>query len=285
MPNDQSLEKSSLLLKLGAGLTTTPPAPIVSPTHFVNLARTLSTTHSTLPTSTPSSHGYFANQFETPHNFTAHYTTTGPEIYAQCGGKLSAFVSGAGTGGTLSGVAAYLKSQDAAIQIVLADPQGSGLYNKIKYGVMFSHTEKEGTRRRSQVDTVVEGIGLNRITHNFSLGRPLITDAIRVSDEEASAMARFLVQKDGLFLGSSSAVNCFAAVKLALQLGPGHRIVTILCDSGTRHLSKFWKGMEVGASGDMEISDVLEAGRGVARFSESAGLDGEGEGGVSVVGE
>ena len=82
-------------------------------------------------------------------------------------------------------------------------------------------------------------------------------------------MARFLVEKDGLFLGSSSAVNCFAAVKLAMELGPGHRIVTILCDSGTRHLSKFWKGMEVGASWDMEIGDVLGASK-VRRFSESA---------------
>ncbi|RPB27186.1 PALP-domain-containing protein [Terfezia boudieri ATCC MYA-4762] len=269
MPNDQSLEKSSLLLKLGAALTTTSPAPIVSPTHFVNLARTLSTTHPTLPSSTPSSHGYFANQFETPYNFAAHYTTTGPEIFSQCGGRLSAFVSGAGTGGTLSGVAAYLKSQDPKIKIVLADPQGSGLYNKIKHGVLFSPTEKEGTRRRSQVDTIVEGIGLNRLTHNFSLGRPLISDAIRVSDEEALAMARFLVEKDGLFLGSSSAVNCFAAVKLAMELGPGHRIVTILCDSGTRHLSKFWKGMEVGASWDMEIGDVLGASK-IRRFSDGA---------------
>ncbi|KAF8424610.1 tryptophan synthase beta subunit-like PLP-dependent enzyme [Tirmania nivea] len=269
MPDDQSREKSSLLLKLGAALTTTPPAPIVSPTHFVNLARALSAAHATLPTSAPASRGYFADQFETPHNFAAHFATTGPEIYAQCGGRLSAFVAGAGTGGTLSGVAAYLKSRDARIRIVLADPQGSGLYNKIKHGVLFSPTEKEGTRRRSQVDTIVEGIGINRLTRNFRLGRPLVADAIRVSDVEALAMARFLVEKDGLFLGSSSAVNCFAALKLALQLGPGHRIITILCDSGTRHLSKFWKGMEVGASWDMDIADVLGAGK-ATRFSETA---------------
>jgi len=158
---------------------------------------------------------------------------------------------------------------------VLADPQGSGLYNKVKYGVMFSPTEKEGTRRRTQVDTIVEGIGINRLTRNFSLARPLITDAIRVSDDEALAMARFLVEKDGLFLGSSSAVNCFAALKLAIQLGPGHRIVTILCDSGTRHLSKFWKGMDVGASWDMDIADVLGAGKAGGAPGESARHNGD----------
>ena len=95
---------------------------------------------------------------------------------------------------------------------------------------MFSNTEKEGTSKRSQVDTIVEGIGINRITANFEAGRTLIDEAIKVSDEEAVAMSRHLVHHDGLFLGSSSAVNCIAAVRVAERLGPGHRIVTILCD-------------------------------------------------------
>lgn len=255
MPNDQSLEKASLLSKLGAAITQVSPAPIVSPDQFVNLARRLAETHA----NPPSSRGFFADQFESEANYTAHYKSTGPEIYRQCGGRLDAFVAGAGTGGTISGVARYLRPLLPNLRIILADPQGSGLYNKIKYGVMFSPTEKEGTRRRQQVDTIVEGIGLNRVTANLSAGRPLIDDAIRVTDEEAMAMAKFLVEKDGLFLGSSSAVNCFAALKLAMELGPGHRIVTILCDSGTRHLSKFWKNMEVGAAWDMEVEDVLTA--------------------------
>lgn len=139
------------------------------------------------------------------------------------------------------------------LRVVLADPEGSGLFNKIKYGVMFSNTEREGTRRRQQVDTIVEGIGINRITENFEAGRELIDDAVKVSDLQAMKMARWLVEKDGIFVGSSSAVNCVAAVVTALQLPMDSRVVTILCDSGTRHLSKFWK--KVGEMGLEEEHD------------------------------
>lgn len=165
----------------------------------------------------------------------------------ECRLHLDAFISGAGTGGTISGVALSLKSKLPDLKVVLADPQGSGLFNKVKYGVMFDTKEREGTRRRHQVDTIVEGIGINRVTHNFEVGRELIDDAIRVTDDQALAMARWLVENDGIFVGSSSAVNCrhsfqrqcenftnsilgVAATKLAKQLGPGHRIVTLLCD-------------------------------------------------------
>lgn len=139
------------------------------------------------------------------------------------------------------------------LRVVLADPEGSGLFNKIKYGVMFSNTEREGTRRRQQVDTIVEGVGINRITENFEAGRELIDDAVKVSDLQAMKMARWLVEKDGIFVGSSSAVNCVAAVVTALQLPMDSRVVTILCDSGTRHLSKFWK--KVGEMGLEEEHD------------------------------
>jgi len=126
--------------------------------------------------------------------------------------------------------------------------------------VMFDLKEREGTRRRHQVDTIVEGIGINRVTRNFEVGRELVDDAVRVTDKEALAMARFLVEKDGLFVGSSSAVNCVAAVRTALMMGPGHRVVTVLCDSGSRHLSKFWaRAGNVGGGWDMTIKDVLEA--------------------------
>lgn len=183
---------------------------------------------------------------------------------------LDAFVAGAGTGGTLSGVATYLKEevaranqsdsdsgsdseaddaswfrigrgspvrrirastvpsdredlpwntsralfgeQDRKIDVVLADPQGSGLFNKVKFGVMYNQTEAEGKRRRHQVDTVVEGIGLNRLTRNFELGLEYYDDAVGVTDEEAVCMSRHLVLRDGLFLGSSSAVNCTCSV-------------------------------------------------------------------------
>jgi cysteine synthase A len=144
------------------------------------------------------------------------------------------------------------------LKVVLADPEGSGLFNKIKYGVMFSNTEREGTRRRQQVDTIVEGIGINRITENFEAGRELIDEAVKVSDFQAMKMARWLVEKDGIFVGSSSAVNCVAAVVTALQLPEGSRVVTILCDSGTRHLSKFWKKVgEIGLEEEHDQADLV----------------------------
>ncbi|KAI0335070.1 PALP-domain-containing protein [Cubamyces sp. BRFM 1775] len=186
--------------------------------------------------------GFFADQFENRSNYYAHYDGTGPEIWRQTSGWIDAFVSGAGTGGTLAGTGQYLKSKKKDLFVALADPEGSGLYNKVKYGVMFDRKEAEGTKRRHQVDTVVEGIGINRLTHNFELALPIIDDAFRVTDAEAVAMSRYLVQHDGLFLGSSSACNLVTCIKLAKKMGwqNGERIVTILCDSGTRHYSKFW---------------------------------------------
>lgn len=254
MPNDQSAEKSALLLSLGATVTLVPPAPIVDPSQFVNLARRLAADQP------GPGRGFFADQFENGANWRAHHDSTGPEIFTQCGGLLDAFVAGAGTGGTLSGVARYLVPRLPRLRVVLADPQGSGLYNRVKYGVMFDSREREGTRRRSQVDSIVEGIGINRVTANFEAGAALVSDAVRVGDREAMAMARFLVEKEGLFVGSSSAVNCVAAVRTALEMGPGHRIVTILCDGGQRHLSKFWaKTAEMGGDEEMTLEAVLGA--------------------------
>lgn len=176
-------------------------------------------------------------------NFEAHYTGTGPEIWQQTNGEIDAFVAGAGTGGTLAGTGSFLKEVHPSIQLVLADPQGSGLYHKVRNGVMYSRTEAEGKRRRHQVDTVVEGIGINRITANMQKGLDLIDDAVKVTDLEAVIMSRHLVEQDGLFLGSSSAVNLVAACRVAKTYGNllgTKKIVTILCDSGTRHYSKFW---------------------------------------------
>lgn len=233
--------------------------------------------------------GFFADQFENPSNFWAHYNGTGPEIWRQTGGLIDAFVAGAGTGGTLSGCAAFLKrvscdpdeSQQGGgfirrpgsaqeVKVVLADPQGSGLYNKVKYGVMYSATEAEGKRRRHQVDSVVEGIGINRITRNLQMGLQCIDDAERVSDDEAARMGRHLILNDGLFLGSSSAVNCVAAVRTALKIkrqrgdDPPPVVVTVLCDSGSRHLSKFHNDdalvrLGVSDAGSSDISDILSS--------------------------
>ncbi|KAK7554472.1 tryptophan synthase beta subunit-like PLP-dependent enzyme [Phyllosticta citricarpa] len=259
MPDDQALEKSDLLEKLGAEVERLRPAPIVDQNQFVNKAKSRAIEHTNDPNKP--GRGIFADQFETDANWRAHYEGTGPEIYRQTGGVLDAFVTGAGTGGTISGVALYLKPRVPQLKVVLADPQGSGLFNRVKYGVMFDPKEREGTRRRHQVDTIVEGVGINRVTRNFEAGRESVDDAVRVTDDQAMAMARWLVEKDGIFCGSSSAVNCVAVTKAALKMGPGHRLVTILCDSGTRHLSKFWKHAgSIGNKDDLALDEVLNAG-------------------------
>lgn len=262
MPDDQAREKSDLLERLGATVERVPVQPITSPQHFVNLARSKA---AALTASDDDVNGFFADQFETLANYAAHVATTGPEIYAQTAGRLDAFVAGAGTGGTLAGIAQYLKLTAGMekLKIVLADPQGSGLYNKILHGVMYSSTEKEGTRRRTQVDSIVEGIGINRITANFESGRDLVDDAVKVTDEQACKMARWLVEHDGIFAGSSTAVNCTAAVMAAMKLPEGSRVATIICDPGNRHLSKFWRII-----GEMEPADPsadLFTALGVAR--------------------
>lgn len=258
MPDDVSTEKSDLLLKLGATVERVKPASIVDQDQFVNTARRRAQEHTSDP-SKPG-HGFFADQFENTANYFAHQETTGPEIYEQTCGDIDAFVAGAGTGGTISGVALALKPRLPDLKIVLADPQGSGLYNKVKNGVMFSSTEAEGTRRRHQVDSIVEGIGINRLTANFNAGFELIDDAVKVSDAQAMRMARWLVEKEGLFVGASSAVNLVAAAKFARGMKKGARIVTILCDSGTRHLSKFWKEAgDVGGGGvEFSLDEILD---------------------------
>ncbi|KAL1410343.1 Cysteine synthase 2 [Vanrija albida] len=273
MPSDVAIDKVLVLERLGATVERVPPVSIVDQNQFVNLARrrahefgnvdlptkgkateedvvvsTQATREDVYGTPTQAHRlaydkkprGFFADQFENDANFQAHYHGTGPEIARQTGGHVDAFVSGAGTGGTISGTGVYLKEAVPGIQVVLADPEGSGLYNKVRYGVMYAPQESEGTKRRYQVDTVVEGIGINRITHNFELGEAVIDDAYRITDVEAVAMSRYLVANDGLFLGSSSACNLVASIRLAKTLPAGSRIVTILCDSGARHQTKFW---------------------------------------------
>lgn len=204
--------------------------------------------------------GFFADQFENDSNFKAHYNGTGPEILRQTGGVVDAFVSGAGTGGTISGTAAFLKKHVPDLKVVLSDPEGSGLFNKVKYNVMYDAKESEGKKRRHQVDTVVEGIGINRITQNLSKGLEFIDDAYRISDEEAVAMSRYLVLHDGLYLGSSSACNLLACVRVAKRMRSGAKIVTILCDAGHRHQNKFWSDgylAGVGITPDLTIIDRL----------------------------
>lgn len=252
VPNDTSREKIALLKNLGAVVHEVLPASIVDQNQYVNFARKAA--QQINDDRNDPRRALFADQFENDANWHVHYRTTGPEIFNQTNGSIDAFVTGAGTGGTISGVSLYLKQKLPRLVTVLADPQGSGLYNKIKHGVMFDIKEREGTRRRHQVDTIVEGIGINRVTRNLEVGRELIDDAVRVTDEQALLMAKYLIDNDGLFIGSSSAVHCVGAYEVAKKLGPGHTIVTILCDSGSRHVSKFWKRAH--ELGDVKLESI-----------------------------
>ncbi|KAJ3333426.1 hypothetical protein HDU76_008237 [Blyttiomyces sp. JEL0837] len=238
LPDDQAKEKYDILERLGAIVEKVRPVSIADANHFVRVAQKRC---EDMNRKKSGPRGIFCDQFETDVNYHTHYHTTGPEIFQQSGGNIDAFVMGAGTGGTIAGVSAYLKQKLPNVLIYLADPEGSGLYNKVKHNVMYSTTEAEGTRRRHQVDSVVEGIGINRLTKNFAKAcKGLVDDALKVSDQEAVAMSRYLLEKDGFFLGSSSAVHAVAAYRVAKKLGKGHTIVTLLCDHGSRHLTKFW---------------------------------------------
>jgi len=188
LPEDSAIEKVELLKTLGATVERVKTASIVDKGQFVNVARRRAE---------EKGGGIFADQFENEENWKCHSKTTGPEIYRQCAGKLDVFVSGAGTGGTISGISEYLLPRLPHLMVVLADPQGSGLYNSIKYGVMYSPTEKEGTRRRHQVDSLVEGIGINRVTRNFEVGQKNINEAVKVTDAMAVGMGRWLIKNDG----------------------------------------------------------------------------------------
>lgn len=240
LPDDQSPDKAALLRNHGAIVKIVSNCAISNPNHYVNVAR--KTAHE-LSGEQQQGHGrqtIFSDQFENEANFEAHYQTTGPEIWNQTQGQLDAFVMSSGTGGTISGVGRYLTEQNPDISIVLVDPPGSSLYNKVKYGVAYVSEQSERVLKRHRYDTLAEGIGLDRVTQNLTLGLGCISDAVRVQDQEAVDMAHWLLRNEGLFVGSSSAMNIVGAVRVASGLQPGKRVVTVACDNGERHLSRFW---------------------------------------------
>ncbi|XWS09679.1 hypothetical protein CRYUN_Cryun39dG0009600 [Craigia yunnanensis] len=155
-----------------------------------------------------------------------------------CGGSLDAFVAAAGTGGTMAGVFKFLQEKSPKTKCFLIDPPGSGLFNKVIRRVMYTNEEAEGRRLKNPFDTIREEIRINRLTPNFMMAK--FDGAFRGKDKEAVEMSRFLLRNDRLFLRSSSAINCVGAVRVAKTLGPGHTTITILCDGGMRHLSKFY---------------------------------------------
>lgn len=234
MPDDAAMEKVQMIEALGATVQRVRPVSIVHAQHFVNVAKRMAEEVNRVE---GEGSALFCDQFENLANFRAHFEGTGPEIWQQMNGKVDAFIAAAGTGGTVAGVSSYLKSKNPKVQAYIIDPPGSSLYNYVERGCLYTPEEAEGKRLRNPFDTITEGIGINRQTKNFTQAR--LDGAFRGTDREAVEMAKCLMEHDGLFVGSSSAMNCVGAVKLARRLGKGHVILTILCDGGHRHLSKF----------------------------------------------
>jgi cysteine synthase A len=218
IPETQSQEKIDLLRTLGAEVRTVPAVPYRDPNNYVKLSGRLAD---------EMENAIWANQFDNLANREAHYQTTGAEIWQQTEGKVDAWVAATGTGGTFAGVSLYLKDKNPKVKTVLADPMGSGLYSYVKTGEI----KPEG-------NSITEGIGNSRVTANME--NVPIDDAIQIDDKEAVRVVYQLLQKDGLFMGGSVGINVGAAVALAKQMGPGHTIVTVLCDGGSRYQSKLY---------------------------------------------
>jgi cysteine synthase len=223
MPETQSQEKKDMLRLIGADLRLVPAVPYKDPGNYVRYSETLA---NELAKTEPNG-VVWANQFDNTANREGHRATTGPEIWEQTGGKVDAFTCSVGTGGTLAGVALALKERNPDVRIVLADPLGSAIYNWFDKGELTS----EGT-------SITEGIGQGRITRNID-GAPV--DAWeQITDEEALPIIFDLVKTQGLVLGGSSGINVASAIRTARKLGPGHTVVTILCDGGQRYQSKLF---------------------------------------------
>ena len=267
LPDDQAIEKQLILRSLGAVVYEVPTASISNPKHYVNLGRKAAM----IAREKYGFHAIFVDQFENMSNFDVHYHQTGPEILRQLNGRqLDAFVMSSGTGGTIAGIAKYLKKRNRhnndttifrllrqiigiafsvvknndsskyGIEVVLVDPPGSVLYNKIEHGVAYTTEQRERHMRKHRYDTIAEGIGLDRVTRNFSSGVNFIDRAIRVTDQEAVDMAHWILQTEGLWVGSSSAMNLVGAIRTALSYPGECSVLTFICDGGQRHLTRFW---------------------------------------------
>jgi cysteine synthase len=223
IPETQSQEKMDMLRLVGADLRPVPAVPYKDPNNYVKLSGRLA---GELARTEPNG-AIWANQFDNTANRAGHYRTTGPEIWEQTGGKVDAFTCAVGTGGTLAGVGMFLKERKPGVRIVLADPMGAALYGWYKHGEL-----------KAEGSSISEGIGQGRITANLE-GAP-VDDAHRITDEEALPYIFDLIVDEGLVMGGSTAINIAGAVRVARDLGPGHTVVTILCDYGTRYQSKLF---------------------------------------------
>ncbi|HMM13526.1 MAG TPA: cysteine synthase A [Parvibaculum sp.] len=223
IPETQSQEKKDMLRLCGAELIEVPAVPYKDPNNYVKYSGRLA---DELAAKEPNG-AIWANQFDNVANRQAHIETTGPEIWAQTDGKIDGFTCAVGTGGTLAGIGMALKERNKNVTIALSDPMGAALYHYYKHGEL-----------KAEGSSITEGIGQGRITANLE-GAP-IDEAYQIPDEEALPIIFDLLKEEGLCLGGSSGINVAGAIRLARQLGPGHTIVTILCDYGTRYQSKLF---------------------------------------------
>ena len=223
IPETQSQEKKDTLRLCGAELIEVPAVAYSNPNNYVKLSGRLAAQLG----KTEKNGAIWANQFDNVANREAHIEGTGPEIWQQTDGKIDGFVCSVGSGGTLAGVAMALKARSKKVRIALADPMGAALYSYYTTGVL-----------KSEGSSITEGIGQGRITKNLE-GAPIDT-AYQIPDAEAIPIVFDLLEHEGLCLGGSSGINIAGAVRLAKELGPGHTVVTVLCDYGTRYQSKLF---------------------------------------------
>jgi len=217
IPETQSQEKKDMLRLCGAELREVPAVPYKDPDNYVHVSERLAQELGAL----------WANQWDNTANRDGHYESTGPEIWRQTGGKVDGFVCAIGTGGTLAGISRFLKEKNPKIRTAAADPMGAAMYSWFKRGEL-----------KSEGSSITEGIGLGRVTKNIE-GAP-VDDAYRIPDAEALPLVFSLLREEGLCVGGSSGINVAGAIRLARDLGPGHTVVTILADSGTRYQSKLF---------------------------------------------
>ena len=235
MPDNQSPEKYALIEALGAEVRRVKTVPYSDPNHYQKVAGRLA---DELPGA------IWSNQFDNTANRRAHRETTGPEIWEQTQGEIHAFVSASGTGGTIAGVSEFLKSRNQKVRTVLADPPGSSLYEYVRHGVL----------KATGSGSITEGIGIGRVTANVQ-GAP-IDDAVHVEDRETVSYVYRLLREEGLFVSSTSGVNVAAAVRVAREMGPGHTIVTMLCDSGAKYLSRLFNREWLAEKGLLEAAGL-----------------------------
>ncbi|MFI4866634.1 MAG: cysteine synthase A [Steroidobacterales bacterium] len=238
MPDNQSPEKYTLIEALGAEVHRVKAVPYSDPNHYQKTAGRMA---QELP------NAIWSNQFDNTANRRTHVETTGPEIWQQTDGRIDAFVAASGTGGTVAGVSEYLKSRNPSVRTVLADPPGSSLYEFIRHGVV----------KATGSGSITEGIGIGRITANMQ-DAP-IDDAVHIEDADTVHYVYRLLREEGLFVGSTSGINVAAAVRVACDLGPGHTVVTMLCDTGSKYLTRLFNRDWLAQKGLLTAAGVAAA--------------------------